>query len=191
MAQAGWYPSGDGQERWFDGDNWTNKVRSPSNAPLPPLPENRPPVQRESGATKPTTSPRVDYNPKMDVVGGGVTQPKKGGVWWGCVGCIAIIAIPGIAFGIYSATRDRSGDADELREVQAISACEDQVRAQLKSPSTASFSNMSASGNGSSWDVVGSVDAENSFGAAIRSDFNCDVKFTGGNSVGVIVTGLQ
>lgn len=190
MAEAGWYAAGDGIERWFDGDSWTNKVRRVSNAPLPPLPSASAPPTPPPPLNSKNSASKVDYSPKMDSAGTSVTQPQTKGVWWGCLGCLALIAVPVIAFAIYSATRDKSGDADELREVQAQRACEDQVREQLKSPSSASFSNITATGSGASWDVYGSVDAENAFGATIRSDFSCDVRFTG-NTVGVIVSGLQ
>jgi hypothetical protein len=32
------------------------------------------------------------------------------------------------------------------------------------------------------WLVVGSVDSENSFGAMIRNDYRCTVKFVGGDN---------
>jgi hypothetical protein len=185
MAQAGWYPSGDGVERWFDGERWTDKTRPVSNAPLPPLPAEPP---KKSSAPKPPPSSTV-YNPKMDTFTNGATA-KKGGIPWGCLGCIGIIVVPLIIFGIYSATRDKSGDQAEMREVQAKIACEDRVKDLLKAPSTASFSGWSTRGSGATYTVDGSVDAENSFGANIRSDFQCTVTFAGDRAT-VTVSGLN
>jgi hypothetical protein len=62
------------------------------------------------------------------------------------------------------------------RAGDAIAACERIVSNQLKSPSTADF-NSAVSGD-NPWTVVGSVDAENSFGAEVRLDYQCTVRGT-------------
>lgn len=51
----------------------------------------------------------------------------------------------------------------------AISQCEGEVKERLKAPSTAKFES-NATGGGP-WTVTGTVDAENSFGAMIRSSY--------------------
>lgn len=63
---------------------------------------------------------------------------------------------------------------DDVLELLAADYCKDFVKTALKSPTSADFSSVTASGEGDGpWTVRGSVDADNSFGAAIRSAFVC------------------
>jgi hypothetical protein len=63
---------------------------------------------------------------------------------------------------------------------QAQNICYDEVLNQLKAPSTAELVSIAASPTeGDTWTVTGSVDAENSFGAMLRNDFECNVTNTG------------
>ncbi len=55
----------------------------------------------------------------------------------------------------------------------AMEVCRQFVQNHLKSPSTADFSNESASGYGSTWTVTGSVDSQNSFGGVVRNNYLC------------------
>jgi hypothetical protein len=57
----------------------------------------------------------------------------------------------------------------------AKNACQVAVDNELKAPSTARYTDMLASKDGPSWLVNGKVDAQNSFGAQIRSSFKCTV----------------
>lgn len=96
-------------------------------------------------------------------------------------------------------TVDVAGPSTEELQKSAISKCEDAVKDQLKSPSTATFSDMkagdlramaSAAGltptatptiTGSKpWTVTGKVDSENSFGAMLRSTVFCMMDLTDG-----------
>jgi hypothetical protein len=64
----------------------------------------------------------------------------------------------------------------------AASACEDLVADRLRAPATADFPGTSAytiTGSGDTYTVAGYVDAENGFGAFIRSDWTCTVRATG------------
>lgn len=54
-------------------------------------------------------------------------------------------------------------------------ACEGFVRDQLKAPATADFSSEDVTANSPLYTVTGAVDAENSFGAKLRSRFTCVV----------------
>lgn len=56
---------------------------------------------------------------------------------------------------------------------QAIHACEDAMTAGLKSPTTAKYVNVSASSTAGGWDVIGQVDAQNGFGAMVRTTWEC------------------
>ena len=62
----------------------------------------------------------------------------------------------------------------------ARSACQDWVKDQLKAPSTADFANESGyTSDTGPWTIMGSVDAENSFGARIRNSYACEVRLDG------------
>jgi hypothetical protein len=89
----------------------------------------------------------------------------------GCLPLVGVIVAIAIFVGMCSGNDDDSaGD-----EYGAKSACEGWVKDQLKAPSTADFSDEEVSGAGP-WTVTGSVDAENSFGAKLRSQWTCDVR---------------
>jgi len=84
-----------------------------------------------------------------------------------------------IAFGIFVAVTT-SGDEDVYssnNSLEAIAQCEDLVQAELKAPSTAKFDS-TATGFGE-WTVTGTVDSENSFGAMLRSEYQCTVIIEG------------
>ena len=69
--------------------------------------------------------------------------------------------------------------SDEFDEFDAKVVAESEVKEILKSPSTAKFSSYSQTritNDGDVWKVTGWVDAQNGFGATIRSDYS--VKFT-------------
>lgn len=71
------------------------------------------------------------------------------------------------------------GDDDpELQKIGAENACQDWVREQLRAPSTATFSDVSASGVGP-WQVTGEVEAQNGFGGTERLTWSCDVRLDG------------
>ena len=61
----------------------------------------------------------------------------------------------------------------------SVAACEDAVRAELKSPSTAQFAVTSNTVSGPDDDlsgsVTGTVDSQNSYGAMLRSEWKCDL----------------
>lgn len=64
--------------------------------------------------------------------------------------------------------------SDVVVEVRAKHSCEDAVKAQLKSPSTAKFEYATVNGSRTSeLLVVGSVDSQNGFGATVRARFTC------------------
>jgi hypothetical protein len=68
----------------------------------------------------------------------------------------------------------------ENDKLDAMGAAQSYVEKQLKSPSTAKFSNMKSTLQYENvFAVEGSVDSQNSFGAMIRNDFSCIIEFTG------------
>lgn len=63
---------------------------------------------------------------------------------------------------------------------QAQNVCYSEVLDRLKAPGTADLVDISAyPDEGDAWVVTGAVDAENSFGATLRSDFSCTVHQSG------------
>lgn len=65
---------------------------------------------------------------------------------------------------------------------QAKWACREAIRAALAAPSTAKFPNhneFSFRPNAGGYDVTGHVDAQNSFGAMLRSQFTCSLEKIG------------
>jgi hypothetical protein len=63
-------------------------------------------------------------------------------------------------------------------ESDAEVSCEERVESQLRSPSSADFTGTTATEvTESEYRVTGEVDAENAFGAEIRSSFTCTVQF--------------
>jgi hypothetical protein len=61
----------------------------------------------------------------------------------------------------------------------AYNACKTFVKDKLRAPSTAKFADHSVTHTGSEYTVTGSVDAQNGFGAQIRSTYTCTVTDTG------------
>ncbi|MFJ3319377.1 hypothetical protein [Curtobacterium sp. NPDC086286] len=94
---------------------------------------------------------------------------------WVCCGVpvfgglvIVILLAISAAFGGGTSSSDNS--------VEAQIACENRIKDALKSPSSADF-NDDVSGSGP-YTVTGTVDSENSFGAMLRSNFQCTVTVT-------------
>lgn len=53
MSTPGWYPQPDGNERYYDGTNWTEQVRAAQGAPQPPGPmAPQAPEKKKGGAMK-------------------------------------------------------------------------------------------------------------------------------------------
>ncbi len=95
----------------------------------------------------------------------------------GPITLVALALVILLVVGIFGGLDSRSDPKIDRDRIEAITACELAVKARLKSPTTAKFSNKRAVQVGSSntWIAGGSVDAQNSFGATIRSDYRCRV----------------
>lgn len=102
----------------------------------------------------------------------------------GCIwGCAILIAIP-IVIGIIAAiVMSFSGDDDSPEFTpsggEAIRQCENNVADQLKSPATAEYDLNATQSGGNEFEVTGTVDSENGFGAMLRSNVSCTVRFEG------------
>lgn len=89
-------------------------------------------------------------------------------------GLIVLVVVPG-----------PKGAAD------AVAICKQLVKDRLKAPTTAQFAGDRASGSSPRWTVTGTVTSENSFGAALASDYACTVRLEGGAFVLESLTGLR
>lgn len=93
-------------------------------------------------------------------------EQGSGGLWWVALGVIAVVV-----FAVIAGKGDRSADA--------IFSCTSAVKEKLKSPTSADFPRTGQEivklGDSGLVVVRGYVDAENSFGAKIRSRYTCRV----------------
>lgn len=103
-----------------------------------------------------------------------VKRPSRGGlVLLGLLAAgIVVLVVSFAGNGTDDAPADPSGDAKRV-------CVEEFVPKRLKAPSTAEFSGVTVASSGEVYTVTGSVDAQNSFGAMIRSSFTCVVRDAG------------
>lgn len=108
---------------------------------------------------------------------------------WGCVVLILLIVVP-VAFFTFAPNRSTGGASQPNNpNGDAIGACivaEKFVRERLRSPSTAEFppgtSQCRTSHNGGVWTVRSYVDAQNAFGAMLRSDYVVVTRYNGNDN---------
>lgn len=99
-----------------------------------------------------------------------------------------VLIVLGITFGIFLLLRIMvfvgSGDSKTCDKYVAVVKSERVIKSILKSPSTAEFPNTSeytiATDGDTSWTVIGYVDAQNGFGAMLRSQWIVDCKCAAG-----------
>lgn len=92
----------------------------------------------------------------------------------GCLGVVAAVVFAAVACSVSGGS---GGDSWEPTAFEARSICEDWVREQLKAPSTAKFIDGLESGGPVKYDITGEVDAENSFGAPLRTAWTCSIEY--------------
>jgi len=86
-----------------------------------------------------------------------------------------VLVIGGCVWSGSRANNQHQGPTDA-----SVSSCERAVKAQLKSPSTAEFSDHRwGDRSGGGFILKGSVDSENGFGAMIRSTWICEINASG------------
>lgn len=91
---------------------------------------------------------------------------------WPWVVLVGVLVV-GLGLSVLTTVNQREPEYDPNNSREAISQCESAIEERLKAPTTAEF-NSTATGDGT-WTVVGTVDAQNSFGAMIRSAYQCSV----------------
>ena len=113
-----------------------------------------------------------------------VTQRQKRRVprwaWWVLGGIFVFMAVM-VAVAVANPTPEKVD-----YQAQALAACHNAVRDQLKSPSTADFGGDTWTGDTPPITMHGHVDAQNGFGATVRIDWACTYDGTTGK-----VTAIQ
>jgi len=97
----------------------------------------------------------------------------------GITGTVVVGFIGALLFGGFS------GSSSDLSSEIAVRSCKQSVEARLKAPGTANYVNIEARKHLTLEDnylVEGSVDSENSFGALLRSEFQCTVEGSNGDT---------
>jgi hypothetical protein len=114
--------------------------------------------------------PRPSEGPPADPSAG---SPTGGGCLKPALWILGIILVLSVIFGSFSGGTGGAGAAKV--------ACHNRVESALKAPSTARFSSTVSKHNSREDDflVEGTVDAENGFGAMVRSSFQCVVDTSG------------
>jgi hypothetical protein len=92
---------------------------------------------------------------------------------------LAVVVLPlAVVIGIQLAGGD---DREGPTRSGAETVCRQFVEDDLKAPASAEWGSTSASQlTGTSWEVLGEVDAQNSFGAQVRTRFTCRAKWESG-----------
>jgi hypothetical protein len=84
-----------------------------------------------------------------------------------------------VVLGALTSGGDTESGRDEDASAYVKIACREWVKERLKAPATADFASESVSKVGKHYTVTGAVDAENSFGAQIRTPFLCTATHDG------------
>lgn len=147
---VGWYPHPEYPEknRYWNGFAWTDaNLQQDASAPRSDLP----------------SAPAVAATRGVGCFG------------IGCLSIVGVVVLIGIVTAISTSTQSDAERHDDPSYATVL--CQDEVRTALKSPTSASFTNVEAVTSTSLiWTVAGDVDAQNSFGAAIRNHFVCTME---------------
>lgn len=93
-----------------------------------------------------------------------------------------------VAISIVSSCSNKSGNTDPDQATMASIQCESFVKDQLKAPASADFPSIAdhiykVGDNG--YRIESHVDAQNSFGANLRSNYTCEIQWNGKDSADI------
>ncbi len=114
-------------------------------------------------------------------------ESKRRKIARGCLGCLGALVLAGVLFGLWANRQAARREAEFARpgrhDVEAQFKAHNAIRAQLRAPATAKFSEERVvyQDNGVHG-VIGMVDAQNLFGAMVRQKWICVVQHRGGNN---------
>lgn len=109
-------------------------------------------------------------------------KPDKlaAGCGLGCGGLFLVVGLIWVLSAVFGG--DDSPD-DGGGEYGARDVCQQFMEDRLKSPGSADFSDEAAIENADgSWTVRGTVDSDNSFGASVRNQYVCQVRYASGDN---------
>lgn len=98
-----------------------------------------------------------------------------------------VLFVIGVIYFVYynvdhhndSSSQPESVSEEDISTAASVE-CQDYVRNQLKAPATADFAlPVETQRNGNTFRIASYVDAENGFGAKIRSNYDCVVQWNG------------
>lgn len=155
----------------------------------PPPPKPVPVINPPSYAAPVAYHPPPAYQPPSVTTTGGFTRPKRSGTGW--IILLTTVALLGVLFVVIQsldlkddiapvAITDSDGTAGG-----AYIDCRDAVKLRLKAPASADFpgaGSATITHTGKNWFVSSYVDAQNGFGAQIRSEWTCTATHTGSNN---------
>ena len=109
-------------------------------------------------------------------------SPENRTGWRAVPGCLwvfgAILVLISVLCAVQITKPDKATPVYPSQDAKRV--CQEQfIPDRLKAPSTAKFSEVTVSSSGDVYTVTGKVDADNSFGARVRSGFTCIVRDTG------------
>jgi hypothetical protein len=117
----------------------------------------------------------ANFSPNQNLpAANGPNRPASGGK--GCLGgCLGLIAVFVLVVAGCTALSSGNSPSSGNDSYEAKAACEERISSQLKAPATAEFDS-TVTGGGGQYTVTGTVDSENSFGAMLRSNYECSVR---------------
>lgn len=120
------------------------------------------------------------------------SQPKRrANPVFATVALLAMLALC-VAGAALALSGDESQDpAVADRAVDAEIMCEEFIGRRLKAPATAKYSHTQTLKDGARYTVSGHVDAENSFGAMVRTDYTCVVADQGNGKWSLVDLSLR
>lgn len=169
-AAAGWYPGPDGTTRFWDGAQWLDV----------PFPESATTADDEIDEDDP------EYIAALEAERARLRAEGRRRAWIGVV--VLVLLVGGCSY----LTSRGGSSSDAYDEYDAWQNCKAQMDKGLKAPATAGYpmvSELTWSGAAGKWTFTRAwVDSENSFGAKVRTYFDCTVTETGSDTVRVQVT---
>lgn len=99
-----------------------------------------------------------------------------------------VTAVIAVLIGVLLGCQALGDDgADEGSAPGARDACQQFADKRLKSPGSADY-DLTATNDGTTWTVTGTVDSQNSFGASLRSEVECVMRYSGDSYTSTTVT---
>jgi hypothetical protein len=121
---------------------------------------------------------------------------SRRGTWLPLGIMVGVVGMIAISFASCDTGSQRNGNRisdvpDAGNDYGALVVCQDRVSEQLRAPATADFASVaesSISQSGSKWTIRSYVDAQNGFGAQIRTSWTCTATHVSGDRYTVTAT---